>query len=871
MNSPEKKSEKLISKPSLTKRSPLAKRFIIYIILFSASITLLTSTFQLYNEYQRDIKNIESQFIQIEKVHLRSFVQSLWATNYHELRIQMEGMVKLPNIIYASVYNNKELIVKAGLLNSTNVIKRQYEMRYEFLGKQHLIGDLTVVVTLDDIYSELLRDAITIFSSNALRTLLVVIFIYIIFYQLVGRHIHLISAHFQQLALDRTPRLTLERKKKHRPDELDSLVDSANDMQKRLSEAHFAFRESEKKYHVLTTVSPVGIFYTDANGYCLYVNDKWCEITGMSSIEAEGDGWMKGLHPEDKSLVLSRWEKAAQENVPFKLEYRFQANEHIRWVLGQATSQKDDEGSVIGYVGTITDITEKKETKNAFIESEKKLSLIYSQVPGIVYQYRVDTNGEQSLPYVSPAIEKYIGITAEAIMNDSDKWLSLVHPDDLATLAKSTSESRTHLSIWEWEGRFVLHDKSIVWLHGTGVPERQDDGSTLWNSLFIDVTERILADEAMRRSQKMDALGKLTGGIAHDYNNMLGVVLGYSELLKEELSEQPELREYAEKIIHTGERGAKLTNRLLAFSKGKSFDYKNININMLLKEEQQMLKKTLTARITLELKLAENLWPVHLDEGELEDAIVNISINAMHAIDGQGQMTVETQNVKINTLDSERLGLKTGDYVQLSISDSGIGMDDTTKEKIFDPFYSTKGDKGTGLGLSQVYGFVQRSGGAIKVESQLDHGSLFLLYFPRSFINDKHPNISLKPAANLQNEREASILVVDDESALLELTCKILKQKGYKVFRAEDAQQALGILKIEHIDIMVSDIVMPDMDGYALAAIVQDTYPDMKIQLVSGFSGEAGYEQTDNILSKNLLKKPLKSQVLLERIQFLLA
>jgi len=357
-----------------------------------------------------------------------------------------------------------------------------------------------------------------------------------------------------------------------------------------------------------------------------------CRHVCLSAEGAQGQGWIESLHPDDRERIFAEWDKATKNKIPFKLEYRFQQGDEVRKVLGQAVAEKDDAGEIIGYVGTITDITEREKAEDALLESEKKLQLIHSQVPGVVYQFRIDSDGKKSLPYASKAVETYIGLTAETVMDDVEKWFALLHPDDTASMEQSTIESQKNLSKWEWEGRFIRDDGEIIWMRGTSIPERLEDGSTLWSGLFIDVTERVQTAEIIRRSQKMDALGKLTGGVAHDYNNMLGVVLGYSELLKAQLADQPKLQSYVDKISHAGERGAKLTKKLLAFSKNKSSDVKKFDINTLLNDEQHMLEKTLTARIKLELELEDNLWPVCLDESELEDAILNLSINAMHAI-----------------------------------------------------------------------------------------------------------------------------------------------------------------------------------------------------------------------------------------------
>ncbi len=616
-------------------------------------------------------------------------------------------------------------------------------------------------------------------------------------------------------------------------------------------------------------MAPVGIFYTDTEGHCLYVNEKWTEITGMTAEDAKGNGWVKGVHENDKKRISQEWDKSVEQGVPFKLEYRFQKAGRVRWVLGQAIAEEDSNGEIIGYIGTITDITERKKAEKALIESEERLRVIHSQVPGIVYQFKIDASGKKSLPYVSPAVENYIGLTEQTVMDDVEKWFELTHPNDFSRLEESIATSLENLSIWEWEGRFIRLDGDVIWLRGTATPKRMDDGSTVWNGLFVDVTERIRSEEILRSSQKMDALGKLTGGIAHDYNNMLGVVLGYSELLSGRLEGEEKLQNYVKQITHAGERGAKLTKKLLAFSKNKASDAATVNINEVLKDERHMLEKTLTARIRLELKLDDDLWPVYLDESELEDAVLNISINAMHAIESNGELVIETGNVQINKDDSEVLGIEEGDYVQLGISDTGSGMTEAVKEKIFDPFYTTKGDRGTGLGLSQVYGFINRCNGTVKVYSQPDLGTQLLLYFPR-YQGEQSNTLEMDADVVSVVKGKESILVVDDESALLEWMNEVLGQQGYHVRSADNAEQALEILKSEKVDLLISDIIMPEMDGFALASVVKEKYPDIKIQLASGFSDAEHFDQADAELSKNRLHKPYNAHTLLARVHEML-
>jgi len=384
-----------------------------------------------------------------------------------------------------------------------------------------------------------------------------------------------------------------------------------------------------------------------------------------------------------------------------------------------------------------------------------------------------------------------------------------------------------------------------------------------------DLTQLKHNEEQLRRSQKMDALGKLTGGVAHDFNNMLGVIMGFAELLKEKLAGQSKLEDYADQIYVAGERGAKLTQKLLSFSRQKASDNVNVNINAVLTEQQHMLEKVLTARINLTLDLEENLWTVKLDQSDLEDAILNLCINAMHAMDEGGKLSIHTKNEKLNEMEARILNVSAGEYVLLSIIDTGIGMDYETKEKIFEPFFSTKGENGTGLGLSQVYGFLQRSQGAIKIYSEPGKGSQFLFYFPKSldYVVEAQESFE-KVSKNLKGSE--TLLVVDDEQALLQIAQDILSNKGYHVLTAKDGNEALAVLGREPVDLLISDVIMPSMDGYQLATEVMKRYPNIKIQMVSGFTDDRHHALTHDSLHQNILQKPYRANELLERVRHLL-
>ena len=405
-----------------------------------------------------------------------------------------------------------------------------------------------------------------------------------------------------------------------------------------------------------------------------------------------------------------------------------------------------------------------------------------------------------------------------------------------------------------------------------------------------DITTAKLHAEQLLRSQKMDALGKLTGGIAHDFNNLLGIILGYSEMLEEPLQKDPVLASYVLEIQKAGSRGAKLTKRLLGFSRDNQSERQELNVNSILRGLRNMLEKTLTARVELQLSLAKEIWPVELDQGELEDAIINISINAMHAMEGTGWLAIGTENISLREYAAHSLNLQQGDYVKLTLTDNGCGMDEETREKIFYPFYTTKGEKGTGLGLNQVFSFISRSNGAIHVISKPGVGTCIELYFARLKATDDDDNAANteKPQTNEQPKANddggsgqpggkhdplagtETILVVDDEKGLLDLTARLLQRKGYQVFTASSGIEALKILETEEIRLMLSDIIMPKMDGFELTETVRQKYPDVKIQLASGFAervpSPAGAETT----KEEWLRKPYRARDLYKKLRKLL-
>ncbi|GMR07608.1 MAG: hypothetical protein BMS9Abin26_0611 [Gammaproteobacteria bacterium] len=345
-------------------KSGIGRRLITYMVLFSSFITLLITAIQLFLDYQDDVYLIEDQFQQIQEVNLRSLTSSLWTSDTSVLETHLNGISHLRDMQFLEIRDKEKVWVSLGTRQSHDVMSRQYPMIISHRGRDIEIGTLTVVASLTNVYQRLIDKVWLILVGNGIKTFLVGGFMLIIFYLLSTRHLIRIADFARSLdtsRLDRQLRLQRKNRGKQKTDELDQVVDAFNHMQANIKESFSALRQSEERFSVLARVAPVGIFRTDAQGHYLYVNKCWTELAGLSEAQAMGEGWSQALHPEDRERISTQWSQAVAENIPFKSECRFQRPDgNVSWLLAQSEEEYDAAGRVVGFVGTITDITDRK-------------------------------------------------------------------------------------------------------------------------------------------------------------------------------------------------------------------------------------------------------------------------------------------------------------------------------------------------------------------------------------------------------------------------------------------------------------------------------------------------------------------------------
>jgi len=631
--------------------------------------------------------------------------------------------------------------------------------------------------------------------------------------------------------------------------------------------------EQALKFRLAIERSSDAVFMTAPDGTITYVNPAFERLYGFTSSEAIGKTpRLLKSGAQDAGFYERLWATLVAKQVAPSVMINRTKGGGLVHVESTANPILDGGGEILGFLAIQRDITERRRVEQRLRESEQALRESEAQYRGLfdnnpVPTWLFDTETMRFLAVNCAAVCKY-GYSRDEFSRMS--VMDIRPPEDVPRLSALARDARPGViayGVWKHrkkDGTFIEAD-----ITGQTLEVR---GRRCMIVYAQDVTGQKLLEDQLRHAQKMEAVGRLAGGVAHDFNNLLSVILSYADIALESLPPGHPLRDDIAEVARAGRRATELTRQLLAFSRRQVLQPKVVDLNESLAGMQKMLARVLGEDIEMRVDAGEALWKVKVDPGQLEQVVMNLVVNARDAMPDGGTLTIETRNVEFDEASAcLHPGTRPGPHVSLAVSDDGVGMDEATKARVFEPFFTTKDPgRGTGLGLSTVFGIVQQSGGSIVVDSAPGEGTTFEICFPRCEERSSRP--SAPPPSTRARVGKETILLTEDDEQLRDLVGAILRRKGYEVLAAATPADALRLSE-QHagpIHLLLTDVVMPGMNGRQLAERVRTARPDTRVLFVSGYAGGAAVHQGLLCEGTAFLPKPITPEAILREVRALL-
>ena len=613
-------------------------------------------------------------------------------------------------------------------------------------------------------------------------------------------------------------------------------------------------------------VSNVGSWETDLTTGEVFWSAEMCRLLGYEPgvRDTSGEAYMRRVHPDDRPR-LEESIRRLKAGEPVKIDYRLSIDGKIRHVHARGQANSDDSGKTVRTYGSVQDITERVAYEAALRRSEERLE--EAQRIARIGSWEVDFVNRKS--YGSREFFRLYANSPILGADDLEFLKTGVHPQDVPLVADFIDQITGQKQTATAEFRILAGDQTR-WVSARGECETDEDGALLRASGTLqDITDRKQAETQLLRVQKMESVGQLTSGIAHDFNNLLMIIIGNLELINSRIDDEKGLKDQISAAIRAANRGADLTQNLLSFSRRQSLAAAPTDVSALIEGMSRIICPTLGQSIKIETAIRSELWPILVDPAQLESALLNLAVNARDAMPGGGQLRIGAENLRIGEAGGSRYGeIPPGDYVVISVADTGCGMTDEVKERVFEPFFTTKEfGRGSGLGLSMVYGFVKQSGGRIHIQSEEGKGTTVRLFLPR-LLHAKNDEETCDAPDGERKQRE-TILVVEDDPDVRSFVVGTLARLGYATLEASDGPAALKYVEEgAAFDLLFTDLILPGgLNGTEVADAVTTCRPDVAVVYTSGYSANLLEEQKSNGTSTEILPKPYPGTVLAESVR----